>query len=495
MALQQLRSRFRVLQNPSLIKLFSTTNSSSSSDSDDLNLQNPNLTQSFSISTTLSSSSECDDPILDTQEEEEVVNQKYHGECRKRGKWGAQITDPQKRKAKIWLGTFDTPGDASRAYHQAALRFGVASGEKNKPLSDTERKHFIDLCVREVNEEGRLITRLKPQSCTRVGEEMEKKFGLKLTQTQLLYRWRNLRNQYVTWSKLMNAAGDGYDAKTHTFDWSKDKWADFVKMVPESSRFQKKPLQHADELRTLFECTVKNDSQYIDGLHWSTSVKKYYIDLCVKEINEKGRLLTRLKPQSWIKVSQQLEKKFGSKFNQNQLSSQWVHLRRQYIAWSKLMNAAGSGYDAKTHTFNWSEDKWAEFSKMIPESSNFRKKPLQFASELRTLFGSTVETENEENKPQLDDMPRSASNSDQFRDAGVHRRKTLTTSDDANDQKLRASVEECVKSLNELRASHDLPRHLYTAALKSFCQGREYRIVWMAVTDPEDRVSFLQSLL
>ncbi|XP_026432232.1 uncharacterized protein LOC113329587 isoform X2 [Papaver somniferum] len=324
---------------------------------------------------------------------------------------------------------------------------------------------------------------------------MEKKFGLKLTQTQLLYRWRNLRKQYVAWSKLMNAAGHGYDAKTHTFDWSKDKWADFIKMVPESSRFQKEPLQHADELRTLFECTVMNDSQYTDGLHWSTSVKKYYIDLCVKEINEKGRLLTRLRPQSWIKVSQQLEKKFGSKFNQNQLSSQWVHLRRQYIAWSKLMNAAGSGYNAKTHTFDWSEDKWAEFTKMVSESSKFRKKPLQFASELRTLFGSTVETENDENKPQLDDMPCSTSNSDQFSDAGVHRRKTLTTSDDANDQKIGASVEECVKSLNEPRASHDLPRHLYSAALKSFCQGKEYRIVWMAVTAPEDRVSFLQSLL
>ncbi|XP_026432231.1 uncharacterized protein LOC113329587 isoform X1 [Papaver somniferum] len=346
MALQQLRSRFRILQNPGLIKLFSTTNSSSSSDSYDLNLQNPNLTQSFS---TTSSSSECDDP----NEEEEVVNQKYKGVCRERGKWAAQITDPQKRKAKIWLGT---PQEASRAYHQAVLRFG-------------------------------------------------------------------------------------------------------------------------------------------DGLHWSTSVKKYYIDLCVKEINEKGRLLTRLRPQSWIKVSQQLEKKFGSKFNQNQLSSQWVHLRRQYIAWSKLMNAAGSGYNAKTHTFDWSEDKWAEFTKMVSESSKFRKKPLQFASELRTLFGSTVETENDENKPQLDDMPCSTSNSDQFSDAGVHRRKTLTTSDDANDQKIGASVEECVKSLNEPRASHDLPRHLYSAALKSFCQGKEYRIVWMAVTAPEDRVSFLQSLL
>ncbi|RZC86823.1 hypothetical protein C5167_030183 [Papaver somniferum] len=149
MALQQLRSRFRILQNPGLIKLFSTTNSSSSSDSYDLNLQNPNLTQSFS---TTSSSSECDDP----NEEEEVVNQKYKGVCRERGKWAAQITDPQKRKAKIWLGT---PQEASRAYHQAVLRFGVASGEKNKSLSDTERKHFIDLCVREVNEEGRLITR------------------------------------------------------------------------------------------------------------------------------------------------------------------------------------------------------------------------------------------------------------------------------------------------------------------------------------------------
>ncbi|KAI3964283.1 hypothetical protein MKX01_014390 [Papaver californicum] len=476
MALQQLRSRFRVLQNPNLIKLLSKT--------------------------TTSSSSECDDPNLNTKEEEGVVNKnkKYKGVWRKKGKWAAQIADPQKGKV-VWLGTFHTPEDASTAYHEAALRFGgMAIQEKKKSLSSTVRKHFIDLCIKEVNEEGRSITRLKPQSWTRVGQEMEKKFGLKFTQNQLLSRWRKLRDQYIAWSKLMNAAGHRYDAKTHTFDWSKDKWADFIKMVPESSRFQKEPLQYADELKTLFECTVMNDSQYVGGLQWSTSIKKYFIDLCIKELNEKGRLLTRLKRQSWNNVCQQLEKKFGSNFNQNQLSRQWTRLRSQYIAWSKLMNAAGSGYDSKTHTFDWSEDKWVAFVKMVPESSKFRKKPLQLANELRTLFEGTLGTENDANKPQTDDMPpvnglQSISNSDQTSDAGVHRRKTLTTSDDGNDHKLGASVEECLKSLNELRASHDLPRHLYSAALKSFCQGKEYRIVWMAVTDPEDRVSFLLSLL
>ncbi|MCL7035900.1 hypothetical protein MKW94_017872 [Papaver nudicaule] len=145
--------------------------------------------------------------------------------------------------------------------------------------------------------------------------------------------------------------------------------------------------------------------------------------------------------------------------------------------WTKVCHL-----DAKTHTFDWSD-----FIKMVPESRKFRRKPLQFANELGTLFGSTRRTENDANKPQIDDMPtvnglQSTSNSDQTGDSKLHRRKTdtspnqssdaglhrgrvLTACDDANDRKLGASVEECLKSLNELRASHNLPRHLYSAAL------------------------------
>ncbi|KAL1569769.1 L10-interacting MYB domain-containing protein-like [Salvia divinorum] len=229
---------------------------------------------------------------------------------------------------------------------------------------------------------------------------------------------------------------------------------------------------------------------------WTASLTKALVELMVEEIHKGNKSSKSFSKKGWKFICDNFRIQTGYWWDNEQLKSRYVALRKQYISVALLLDQPDFQWDEATGAIMASNEAWDAYIKAHPDAEMLRSTGCSIYNHLRTIFAEP-DTNGAQNGSATDDQgisispehaavkeeELSPSESDKYVDMASRKRGRRGLEDAiargilemAGAAKLRAeavktfhskfSITDCVKALDELQG---VSEQVYLAALDLF---------------------------
>ena len=75
--------------------------------------------------------------------------------------------------------------------------------------------------------------------------------------------------------------------------------------------------------------------------------------------------MRNFKAKSWARIGEEIFKTIERRLKQKQIKNGWEYMKKQYSTWIKMTIVTRHGYNPITQTFDWLDERWEEYLKVI----------------------------------------------------------------------------------------------------------------------------------
>ncbi|XP_059640663.1 L10-interacting MYB domain-containing protein [Cornus florida] len=284
-------------------------------------------------------------------------------------------------------------------------------------------RYLIDLLLEQVHRGNRIGQTFITQAWIHMVKSFNAKFKSHHDRDVLKNRYKHLRRVYNDVKNLLEQSGFSWDETREMVTAEDHIWDAYIKAHPDARSYRVKtaPSYHklciiygqnnSDGRYSRLALNVDPDNEIVlittgeaeDGqfpanradpmIDWTPPMDRHFIDLMLELLHQGNKVEHTFNEQAWVHMIVSFHEKFGLQYDRCVLENRYMHLMKQYIDISSLLNQNGFAWDEAHQIVAADDDAWEAYIKDHPDAILYKDKILGHYNDLCMIFGSGITDE------------------------------------------------------------------------------------------------------